>query len=97
MKRSSNDEEEKIIPESLRSNRLGESDDCGNSGNSTNKRRKKNRANYSNAVTKILVNWFKDHLHHPYPLEEERRALCESTGLSRKQLRVWFIDTRRVS
>lgn len=97
MKRDSNDEEEKISPQSINSNRQGESDNFDNSGEYTNKRERRSRANYSQDVKRILVDWFKDHLHHPYPTEDERQALCEATGLSRKQLRVWFIDTRRVS
>lgn len=43
------------------------------------------------------MEWLKNHLHNPYPSEEDRIQLCEDTGLSRKQLRIWLIDARRVS
>ena len=52
---------------------------------------------YSPEVTEILMNWLRDHIYYPYPTEEERIQLCEKTGLTRKQLRVWLINTRKVS
>lgn len=51
---------------------------------------------YSKNVTKILMEWLKKHLDYPYPTEEERIDLCEETGLTRKQLRIWLINTRKV-
>lgn len=55
------------------------------------------RINYSPEAIKILVRWLEDHIDYPYPTEEERVELCNETGLSRKQLRVWFINTRKVT
>jgi hypothetical protein len=51
---------------------------------------------YSSEVTKILMNWLKDHIYYPYPTEEERIQLCKKTELTRKQLRVWLINARKV-
>jgi len=42
-----------------------------------------------------LKKWFENHLEHPYPTEEERVKICEKTGLTRKQLRVWLINSRK--
>lgn len=58
---------------------------------------KRTRANYSAEVTGILMKWFEDNINNPYPKNDERELLWNLTGLSRKQLRVWFIDARRVS
>jgi len=58
---------------------------------------KHKRANYSKEVTGLLNGWLKNHMHYPYPGEEERQELCRATGLTRKQLRVWFINSRKVS
>lgn len=58
---------------------------------------RKRRPNYSKRVKGILMRWLEDHIDNPYPTENEREELCSQTGLSRRQLRVWFIDTRRVS
>jgi hypothetical protein len=41
------------------------------------------------------MQWLKNHLNNPYPSEDDRIQLCEDTGLSRKQLRIWLIDARR--
>ena len=48
-------------------------------------------------VNNILMEWLNRNLDHPYPLDKERQKLCEMTGLSRKQLRGWLTDARRVS
>jgi len=95
-KQSMNDKA-KALKNNEKTQRLPDFDDCKLSRSSRSSKTKRSRSNYSKPVTKILMNWFKDHLNHPYPTEEQRQQLCEITGLSRKQLRVWFIDTRRVS
>ncbi|CAI2360371.1 unnamed protein product [Moneuplotes crassus] len=53
------------------------------------------RSNYSSTVTEILQGWFEAHIDYPYPSEQERIELCAKTGLSRKQLRVWLINSRK--
>jgi hypothetical protein len=95
-KQSMNDKA-KALKKNEKTQRLPDFDDCKMSRSSRSSKTKRSRSNYSKFVTKILMNWFKEHLNHPYPSEEQRQQLCEITGLSRKQLRVWFIDTRRVS
>lgn len=47
-------------------------------------------------MTHILNEWLEEHIHYPYPAEDERIELCRSTGLTRKQIRVWFINARKV-
>mmetsp|Transcript_35072 Transcript_35072/g.34746 ORF Transcript_35072/g.34746 Transcript_35072/m.34746 type:complete len:197 (+) Transcript_35072:186-776(+) len=53
------------------------------------------RSNYSSTVTQILQTWFEAHIDYPYPTEQERIELCEKTGLTRKKLRVWLINSRK--
>lgn len=55
------------------------------------------RANYSSDVTGLLMEWFEHNLDNPYPNESDRIRMCRATGLTRKQLRVWLINTRKVS
>lgn len=55
------------------------------------------RSNYSPEVTKILMEWFENNLDNPYPCESDRIKMCRATGLTRKQLRVWLINARKVS
>mmetsp|Transcript_12204 Transcript_12204/g.13924 ORF Transcript_12204/g.13924 Transcript_12204/m.13924 type:complete len:155 (+) Transcript_12204:308-772(+) len=50
---------------------------------------------YPPKVAKILLKWVREHRYFPYPTEEERQELINSTGLSRKQLRSWLTDARR--
>lgn len=59
-------------------------------------RRGVKRATYSREVTHVLNEWLEEHIHYPYPAEDERIELCRSTGLTRKQIRVWFINARKV-
>mmetsp|Transcript_33848 Transcript_33848/g.39055 ORF Transcript_33848/g.39055 Transcript_33848/m.39055 type:complete len:82 (+) Transcript_33848:932-1177(+) len=33
------------------------------------------RSNYSSTITRILMEWLKDHMNHPYPSEEDRIQL----------------------
>jgi len=57
---------------------------------------KKSRPNHSKRAVKILMRWLESHLEHPYPSKAQKEELCNKTGLSKKQVGVWFIDNRRV-
>ncbi|KDN52426.1 hypothetical protein K437DRAFT_5402 [Tilletiaria anomala UBC 951] len=46
-------------------------------------------------VTDTLRTWLLDHVARPYPTEEEKRRLCEATGLTMSQISNWFINARR--
>lgn len=54
------------------------------------------RNNYSDKIIEILIQWLHLHIEYPYPNQQQRVDLCNITGLDRKQLRMWFIDARRV-
>ena len=69
---------------------------CSNNLRAANAAQNK-RANYSRSITKTLNDWLESHIHFPYPTEDQRVGLCRTTGLSRKQLRIWFINSRKVS
>eukprot|EP01135_Chromosphaera_perkinsii_P009680 Nk52_evm6s1837 gene=Nk52_evmTU6s1837 len=42
-----------------------------------------------------LKSWLFEHLHFPYPTEEEKKYMREYTGLSRGTLIGWFVNARR--
>lgn len=42
-----------------------------------------------------LKNWFYAHKSHPYPSEDEKTAMVDSTSLSRAQINNWFTNARR--
>ncbi|OLL22255.1 Homeobox protein knotted-1-like 7 [Neolecta irregularis DAH-3] len=52
---------------------------------------------YSANSTRILKNWFLQHVEHPYPTENEKFELCRQTGLRLNQLNMWFTNARRRS
>jgi len=56
---------------------------------------KKRKGNLPKSATNLLKKWLFDHMFHPYPTEEEKAALCSSTGLSVSQINNWFINARR--
>ncbi|RCI03652.1 Homeobox protein 9 [Rhizopus stolonifer] len=56
---------------------------------------KKRRGNLPKCVTAILKQWLIDHHKHPYPTEEEKRALGLKTDLTLNQISNWFINARR--
>ena len=45
-------------------------------------------------VTDYLKDWLHRHSDHPYPSEEEKKALCNATGLSMSQVSNWMINVR---
>ncbi|KAG2262286.1 hypothetical protein Bca52824_069365 [Brassica carinata] len=42
-----------------------------------------------------LLDWWSRHYKWPYPLEQQKLALAESTGLDQKQINNWFINQRK--
>lgn len=46
-------------------------------------------------VTDYLKDWLHRHSDHPYPSEEEKKQLCNATGLSMSQVSNWMINARR--
>lgn len=58
-------------------------------------KRQKKRGIFSKAATNILRAWLFQHLHHPYPSEEQKKQLGAETGLTILQVNNWFINARR--
>ena len=49
---------------------------------------------YEKKTTVVLLNWFHQHLTHPYATKEEKKQLAEITSLSEKQITTWLINAR---
>jgi len=45
-------------------------------------------------ATSILHKWFNTHISHPYPTGAEKNKLMELTGLSKTQIKNWFVNHR---
>ncbi|CAF5146192.1 unnamed protein product, partial [Rotaria sp. Silwood1] len=47
------------------------------------------------SATSIMRSWLFQHIAHPYPSEDEKRAISNKTNLSLLQVNNWFINARR--
>ena len=45
-------------------------------------------------TTKILTEWYEQHLRHPYPTEEQKKILASQCGISTEQVTTWFNNKR---
>ncbi|XP_023318443.1 homeobox protein homothorax isoform X3 [Trichogramma pretiosum] len=68
----------------------GEEDD-----DSSGKKNQKKRGIFPKIATNILRAWLFQHLTHPYPSEDQKKALAQDTGLTILQVNNWFINARR--
>jgi hypothetical protein len=50
---------------------------------------------YEKKATDVLLNWFHQHLTHPYAKKEEKKHYAEITSLSEKQITAWLINARQ--
>jgi len=55
---------------------------------------KKGKVTYPKDVTDLLFKWFAEHADRPYPNNLEKQQLATQTGLSMKQVSVWFSNVR---
>ncbi|KAH7591119.1 hypothetical protein J7297_00483 [Nakaseomyces glabratus] len=58
-------------------------------------KKSKRRSNLPKDTIQILNQWLLDHIHNPYPTQQEKRDLLIKTGLTKIQLSNWFINVRR--
>ncbi|KAL1901352.1 homeodomain superfamily [Sporothrix stenoceras] len=68
---------------------------AGVNGRLGDSKQRKRRGNLPKETTDKLRAWFSDHLHHPYPSEDEKQDLMTQTGLQMNQISNWFINARR--
>ncbi|CAF4665933.1 unnamed protein product, partial [Rotaria sp. Silwood2] len=47
------------------------------------------------SATSVMRSWLFQHIAHPYPSEDEKRAISNKTNLSLLQVNNWFINARR--
>ena len=52
--------------------------------------------NFPKETIAVLKQWITVHWENPYPSKEERNALITYTGLTPRQLGVWFVNARKV-
>jgi hypothetical protein len=59
-------------------------------------RPKGKRGKLPKPVTDYLKDWLHRHSDHPYPSEDEKKQLCQATGLSMSQVSNWMINVSPV-
>jgi hypothetical protein len=57
-------------------------------------RPQRKRGKLPKETTDFLKSWLHRHSDHPYPSEEEKKQLCNATGLSMSQVSNWMINVR---
>jgi hypothetical protein len=55
------------------------------------------RQKFGKQKTRILEQWIKSHEKFSYPNSDELDILTSKSGLTEKQIRVWFTNYRNVS
>ncbi|XP_049298074.1 homeobox protein PKNOX1-like isoform X1 [Anopheles funestus] len=70
-----------------------ELDSLGDGDSSSGKRQK--RGILPKHATSVMRAWLFQHLVHPYPTEDEKRAIAAQTNLTLLQVNNWFINARR--
>ena len=55
-------------------------------------RPQRRRGKLPKPTTDFLKDWLHRHSDHPYPSEEEKKQLCNATGLSMSQVSNWMIN-----
>eukprot|EP00180_Rhodochaete_pulchella_P001486 Plantae.Rhodophyta-Rhodochaete_pulchella.ctg23042.p1 GENE.Plantae.Rhodophyta-Rhodochaete_pulchella.ctg23042~~Plantae.Rhodophyta-Rhodochaete_pulchella.ctg23042.p1 ORF type:complete len:218 (+),score=33.06 Plantae.Rhodophyta-Rhodochaete_pulchella.ctg23042:28-654(+) len=58
---------------------------------SSNKPRRNSLSTHANNVLRL---WLFSNFLNPYPTEEEKKSLCQETGLTLTQINNWFINAR---
>lgn len=78
---------------SLTGKRALKSVSYGANGDESDSRGKNPR--FSRKAVSTLKTWLRDHSEHPYPTEEQKDELKQSTGLNRTQISNWLANARR--
>ncbi|XP_058076977.1 homeobox protein knotted-1-like 1 [Magnolia sinica] len=57
--------------------------------------KKKKKGKLPRDARLMLLDWWNTHYRWPYPTDEEKAKLAETTGLDQKQINNWFINQRK--
>lgn len=45
-------------------------------------------------MVEYLKTWLMEHMHHPYPTDQEKAEMVQKTGIDVKRLNNWFVNNR---
>ncbi|RWS12004.1 Homeobox protein PKNOX2-like protein [Dinothrombium tinctorium] len=86
-----NDRLQTIAPRVDSGNEGDLSDDASNTSN----KKIQKRGVLPKHATSVMRSWLFQHIVHPYPTEDEKRAIAAQTNLTLLQVNNWFINARR--
>ena len=52
--------------------------------------------NFPKKTSQVLQAWFQNNIEYPYPNFSEKESLRKETGLSMRQIQIWFTNARKV-
>ncbi|KAE8713508.1 Homeobox protein knotted-1-like 6 [Hibiscus syriacus] len=58
-------------------------------------KKKQKKVKLPKEARQTLLEWWNVHNYWPYPTEDDKKALAETTGLDQKQINNWFINQRK--
>ena len=64
-------------------------------GKATKRKSHDGQKRFDPAARVHLINWFKAHLEEPNPDGPTRQQLAAETGLTKEQVQMWFVNTRK--
>ncbi|XP_055322412.1 homeobox protein PKNOX1-like isoform X1 [Sitodiplosis mosellana] len=70
-------------------------DDLSSNVSNTSGSKRQKRGILPKQATSVMRAWLFQHLVHPYPTEDEKRAIAAQTNLTLLQVNNWFINARR--
>lgn len=70
-------------------------DDLSSNLSNTSGSKRQKRGILPKQATSVMRAWLFQHLVHPYPTEDEKRAIAAQTNLTLLQVNNWFINARR--
>ncbi|XP_055390546.1 uncharacterized protein LOC129619330 [Condylostylus longicornis] len=72
-----------------------DNDDFNSNYSNQSESKKHKRGILPKQATSVMRAWLFQHLVHPYPTEDEKRAIAAQTNLTLLQVNNWFINARR--
>jgi hypothetical protein len=56
---------------------------------------KRRRQNLPKESIEVMSRWFSEHSSHPYPTEQDKKALAAAANLREDQVNNWFVNVRK--
>ncbi|XP_015791517.1 homeobox protein PKNOX2-like [Tetranychus urticae] len=73
----------------------GTEGDLSDEASNVAQKRNQKRGILPKQATSVMRSWLFQHIVHPYPTEDEKRAIAAQTNLTLLQVNNWFINARR--